>query len=271
MRIDSFQLGCASGDHVTIAQDNSTDTLLPPRMRGETFDQKTRVSYSFKDNEFAANLLAAPSKRTIVVQFDVAKTRTPCSYPPVSTSAMNFATSELVKIRRKFLGRRARLWRTLKGVPDCFAIEGPFLPQQTGVALLMLAVQVSRDANYDHAYQRIRQHLELHVLNDDRDLFWQQWYPVEAKPKPKPKEELDTGYPWTLAEFDAIERMARLESPCGSSAEDEAEMQRRMAYNQAILEKARGKRAPTCTVAEETNTDAAAAANKALFEFFCGR
>ena len=240
---------------------------IPSRMRGEHFDQKPRATYSFLIGSrlVAGNLLAIHAERTIVVQFDVAKSHSSdWDWKEVSPRAVRFANRELARIRRGLVGFRARTWRFMRRESGTYLIDGPFLPDQPGVALMMMTIRVSREANFDVAYQRLRRFLELHKANEDRDFFTRRWLPQE--PTPPVRNEPDPGYPWTLAEFEAIERMARLETPQGNCHDDAKQSMYRREYNRKILDQVQVEETSEKAVVVET--DASIAANNALKDYF---
>ena len=90
---------------------------------------------------------------------------------------------------------------------------------------MALIIRVSRDGNFDTAYEWAQRFLELHPRNDDRAQLLKQ---RDRSPKP-------TGpppYAWTAKEMSAVERMARLE-PCEDD-DDPWDLLRR-AYNDSVF------------------------------------
>lgn len=220
---------------------------LPARVRGEDFNQPHLVSYGYDKHEYGVSLLAFHSDRAIVVQTDIALDADACAeVARLSKTKIQRASEFLIQIRRHFVGFHATALRLLKRKPPGICIEGPFIPAGPGLACMMLILHISRDAHFDHVYERAKRYLELHPANDDRARFLEQWNPKPTSQGPPP-------YPWTAKELNVVENMARLEPY--EDDDDPWELMRR-AYNDFIF--------------GEVNRDAPESANDLLSKIYQG-
>ena len=241
---------------------------LPARMRGEVFDQKTCVTYAFHSADLVGALRAIHKERSIVVQFDVSERfgQGDTLWTPICNRRAKFAMRILQRLRKQFEGVPAMALRLLSRAGNRVNVEGPFVPHQPGIALSTLLICVPRETNFDDTYQSVMRFLELHPSNDYREES--PWF-CHPEP-PRTNERPDCGYPWTKEEFDAIERMARLEAVGADVQTDLTQMAVRREYNESILAKVQTRhRVEEAT--EEVSDDASDAANGILRAYFTGR
>lgn len=242
-----------------------TVSAIPSRVRGERFDQRNHLTYSFCNYEIVANLRADHDHRAIIIQVDVANAASDdVDWPTLSSHRADFAHTLLGAVRRRLIGPIATLRRIARRRPASIEIEGPFIPRQKSLATMTLIIRVNRDGNYDQLYDVVRQFLEMHRCNDDRSRFAQRWLKnqiVNVKTK-----ESGNGYRWTPEELDAVERMARLESPDHDGESDMFSDQKRRNYNDQLFEVAQRD----SQLRRARVRDASSEADRALRRFFLG-
>ena len=243
------------------AGDDSTDTesvirqrvvaldQIPSRSRGELFDQKQRITFSFKGNTIVGCLLALHADRAIVVQIDVASNSNYEDWPRLSESRRAFAEGLLTELRSRCQSPWARINAGVKwlwtGKSTAVQIEGPFVPAERHVALMTLLVRVPAGVNYDAVYRTVHKFIDLRFENDDREKFVERWNPKRRKTSATPPVCPADVYPWTTSELGVVEHMAHLESgqwaPDHDISNDLATDAQRREHNQRMLARARSR------------------------------
>lgn len=242
---------------------------LPSRSRGESFDQKQRITYSFEKNSIVGCLLALHADRAIVVQIDVAKNSNYAAWPRLSDSRQVFAERFLTELRSRCQSPWARFiaglsW-LLTGKGTAIQIDGPFIPAERLVALMTLVIRVPSSVNYDAVYRTVHEFVDLHPKNDDREKFVERWNPRRSRKLATQPSRLEDGYSWSTLELSAVEHMAHLESgqwtPDHDISNDLATDAQRREHNQRMLSRARSR-------AEKKPAGAAGAATDQMRRIF---
>lgn len=220
-----------------------------PRMRGENFDQPARINYVFgtESKPVPMSLCVFHDQRLIVAEIDIATlTSLTAEYPNLSRQKRKFGIELLTQLRAKYDGVWARLVRFFRRKRESLFIEGPFIPYEPGVALVSLVIRVSRDSNFDDAFQVAKRFLELHPENEEVEHFRKLWH--QKTPSAK-----NDGYQWTFVELRAIEGMAPLEPTDSTMLGFNRTEEERIRFNeiawkrcQERLEKMQRDQSPTC-------------------------
>ena len=229
-----------------------------PQMRGEAFDQPSRINYVFGTCEqpIPMSLCAFHEQRLIVAEVDITTNASlTAEFPNLSKRKKEFADRLLGQLRSSYDCLFAKLVRWFQRKRGALDVEGPFIPYEPSIALVTLVVRVSRDANFDDAYRIAKRFFELHRENEDYEKFKIQW----GKSKlPVSKKD---GYPWTATQLKAIEDMAPLEPSDSGELGFYRSKEERQQYNERIWKR--------CQARPETGvTNASQASNRALRDFF---
>lgn len=239
----------SNGETFVFRQRAASLDQIPSRSRGEAFDQKPRVTYSFAKNSIVGCLLALHRDRAVVVQIDVARNSNYADWPRLSKSRRAFAERILTELRSHCQRPWARLGAGLKwlvaGEDTAIRIEGPFIPAERHVALMTLIIRVPRSVNYDAVYRTVKEFVELHPENVDREKFTERWRPKPPTKSNRQPARSEEHYSWSPSELTAVEHMAHLESgqwtPEHDISNDLATDEQRREHNQKMLSRARSK------------------------------
>lgn len=243
-------------------QTDRSEYRTPSRLRGEVLDQPSRATYVFGNDGYPIplSLCAFQEQRLIVVEMDVATVKAiHAEWPSLAKRKVEFANRLLPKLRSHYVGLRARVGRRLRRETGDYYVQGPFIPYQSGIAIVSLIIRVGLDSNFDQAYRIAKRFLDLHPGNERFEL------PEKTDAKPKPKPAVPGAYMWTNEELYAIESMAVLEPDSPHEFGANHTQEERARFNEIVWNQCQQR--PRRNVSDE-ESNAAGAATRALREFF---